>query len=185
MAIEFNPLLEWRNCKVWPEGDPWNDLFALCESPIERRMCVEISERLGYVACAGQISDCHDLEARLMKRGAVVFSQQKIGRYRVDFLIAMAGEGWRAPALVVIECDGYEYHSALEDIWRDEERTEFLASRGLRVIRFSGHDIVRRSSEVMGRIPGSVGAALTDRLWGATQRELYPEEGSNDPSLAC
>ncbi len=168
--------VSYEMTKTWPEGDPWNTLFARCESPIERRMCIEISERLGYPADAGEFLKSSIAEP-LASHGAVVFSQHPVGRFRVDFLIAMWAPGWHSVALAAVECDGHEFHSAAEQKLRDEIRDVELSGYGLKVIRFSGHEIMRRAEQVLGRIPEQMGARITDfHLWGSTQRELYADE---------
>lgn len=164
---------------LWPDGDAWNDLHARCESPIEERMCVEISQRLRYPAHPGQFLECENLRELLVEYGAVVFGQQWIGRYRADFLIAMYMPGWRIVSVAAIECDGHEFHSTELQRLRDAERDRSLGGHGIKVIRFTGHDIMRRAKDVLGRIPHEMGASPGEvQLWGETQRELYPDEAA-------
>ncbi len=163
---------------TWEKGDAWIDVHGRCESPIEQRMCVEISERLGYPAHVGSFLECDNLQELLADRGAVVFGQQWIGRYRADFLIAMYEPGWRIVSVAAIECDGHEFHSTQLQRLRDAERDRSLSGHGIKVIRFTGHEIVRRAKDVMGRIPHEMGAPAGSRLWGETQRELYLEEAA-------
>jgi very-short-patch-repair endonuclease len=161
----------------WGDDDPWNAVFDGCESPIERRMCVEISRQLGYPARQGPWYDCPDLDEVLREHGACVFGQQWVGHYRADFLIAFLGKDWFQRAWCAVECDGYEFHSSVEARAADSVRDRYFASQDITVIRFTGHEIVRRAGEVMGRIPERIGIFPTDyRLWGKTQRELSGAE---------
>jgi len=62
------------------------------------------------------------------------FNRQKpIGEYIVDFYCHELG--------LVVEIDG-DTHSGPEAEARDQNRTEFLESKGLRVIRFTNHEVL-------------------------------------------
>ncbi len=67
--------------------------------------------------------------------------QHAVGRYIADFYCAQAN--------LVIELDGRS-HESRESY--DAERTGFIASQGLRVIRFSDDEVVRSIDEVVHRI---------------------------------
>ena len=58
--------------------------------------------------------------------------QKQFGYYIVDF--------YCAARRLVVEIDGSQHYEPEEQV-RDEERTAYLESIGLRVIRFSNHDI--------------------------------------------
>jgi very-short-patch-repair endonuclease len=64
--------------------------------------------------------------------------QRPVGRFIVDF--------YCAPLKVVIELDG-ESHNSAEAAAYDEERTAFLQSHGMTVLRFT-------NAEVMGNLEG-------------------------------
>ena len=51
------------------------------------------------------------------------------GPYELDFFWREAG--------VVVETDGYEFHSSRRDLERDHQRDLYLQARGLIVVRFS------------------------------------------------
>lgn len=59
--------------------------------------------------------------------------QVSVGRYRVDFLVGM----------LVIECDGHEFHASKEQRTHDAGRDRWLMSQGYRVVRFTGSEIFR------------------------------------------
>lgn len=62
-------------------------------------------------------------------------------RRRVD---AFAWPQSKAHTPVVIECDGFDYHSSKADMARDRERDRAFASMGYRVVRFTGSEIYQR-----------------------------------------
>lgn len=74
-----------------------------------------------------------------------VFPQAIIGRYRVDFLIAarldLTGV---VPNIVVVECDGHDFHEkSKEQIRRDRRRDRELQEHGYAVLRYPGSEIIR------------------------------------------
>ena len=65
--------------------------------------------------------------------------QVKIGPYRVDFTLTNIPG---VPRLkVVIELDGFDYHSSPSQFTRDAKRTRDLQRAGWKVIRFTGAEI--------------------------------------------
>jgi len=65
--------------------------------------------------------------------------QYVIGNYIVDFYCHQAE--------LVIELDGSQ-HCTPEEMEYDKKRTAFLESRGLKVVRFSNLDVMRRFRDV-------------------------------------
>lgn len=60
-------------------------------------------------------------------------SQESIGKYRVDFIVAGTN--------VIVECDGYDSHKTKEQITHDNQRDRFLQKNGYIVLRFGGAEI--------------------------------------------
>jgi very-short-patch-repair endonuclease len=77
------------------------------------------------------------LEGRKFRR------QTSIGSYIVDF--------YCPEEKIVVELDG-EVHFNEEVIKYDKERTEYLESIGLRVIRFENQDVLKNTEYVMNTI---------------------------------
>ena len=67
--------------------------------------------------------------------------QVPVGPYVVDFLCVKAQ--------LVIEVDGSQHQTAPS---RDEERTAWLRSRGLRVLRFWNNDVLQQTESVLEKI---------------------------------
>ena len=67
-----------------------------------------------------------------------------MGAYVVDFL-------WRRERLVV-EVDGYAFHSSRAAFERDRRRDAELAARGLHVIRIAWHQIAGEPLAVVARL---------------------------------
>jgi very-short-patch-repair endonuclease len=68
--------------------------------------------------------------------------QEWIGRIRVDLLIGN----------VVIELDGFAYHSTREDYRRDRRRCNALTVLGYRVLRFSWEDVVGDPAYMVAKV---------------------------------
>lgn len=68
----------------------------------------------------------------LRKYPVKIFKQRIIGHYIVDF--------YCAPAKLVIEIDGSQHYED-DNRAKDSERSAFLESLGLKVLRFSNRDI--------------------------------------------
>jgi very-short-patch-repair endonuclease len=75
----------------------------------------------------------------------------RVGRYEVDFL-------WRERALVV-EVDGYRFHSSRASFERDRRRDADLTTRGLRVIRITWRQIVREPEALVARVATALASA--------------------------
>jgi very-short-patch-repair endonuclease len=60
---------------------------------------------------------------------------------RVDFLV----DGW-----LVVEVDGFEFHSSRQEYREDRRRANALAARGFVVLRFSYEDVVHHPVAVIG-----------------------------------
>jgi very-short-patch-repair endonuclease len=76
-------------------------------------------------------------------RGCQFYRQRIIGDYIVDFFCPRAK--------LVIEVDGGQ-HSSDEITAADEERDEYLKSKGLKVIRFNDIEVLRNIEGVVEKI---------------------------------
>ena len=79
----------------------------------------------------------------LQKYPVKIYKQRIIGSFIVDF--------YCAPAKLVIEIDGSQHYEE-RGIAYDAERTAYLESLGLKVIRYSNRDINRNFSAVCEQI---------------------------------
>lgn len=79
----------------------------------------------------------------LQKYSVKIYKQRIIGSFIVDF--------YCAPAKLVIEIDGSQHYEE-RGIAYDAERTAYLESLGLKVIRYSNRDINRNFSAVCEQI---------------------------------
>ena len=79
-----------------------------------------------------------------LKHHAVQFRRQKqFGRYIVDF--------YCSSAKLIIELDGAQHYSQ-EGLLHDRNRTAYLESLGLFVLRFSNHEVDQHFDAVCARI---------------------------------
>jgi very-short-patch-repair endonuclease len=137
------------------------EIYSRCESPIERLMAagfIAVHEKgLGQInfvlngrGVAANKADIEDWQ-RFHGLWLHIFPQERIGRYRVDFLVmcvsASCWPGQEPKVLrsgIVVECDGKEFH---RDKRKEGARTSFLVHQcGYEMLRFSGSEIWRRGS---------------------------------------
>ena len=91
----------------------------------------------------------------LRKYPVKIYKQRIIGRYIVDF--------YCASAKLVIEVDGSQHYEP-QDIAYDAERSVFLSSLGLEVLRFSNRDIDREFHGVCEQIDITIQSRLQSPL---------------------
>ena len=83
-------------------------------------------------------------------KGASFRRQAPIGPYIVDFVCHAAA--------LAIEIDGGQHFESRQE-QRDARRDAFLASKGLRVLRFSNHDVMSNRAGVLETIAAAVESA--------------------------
>jgi len=101
--------------------------------------------------------------------GASFRRQVPIGPYIADFLCYSAH--------LVIEVDGGQHFEA-EHLKRDARRDAFLASKGLRVLRFNNHDIMTNRAGVLEMIAAAISSAPSPTLPRKRGRERTAEIAS-------
>lgn len=68
----------------------------------------------------------------------LIYPQEKIGKYRVDFLCYFMPDKQK----YIIECDGHSFHEKTkEQVKYDKQRERFFVSNGYKVLRYSGSEI--------------------------------------------
>lgn len=132
--------------------------LEMCESPIEQLFLAEflvqpmpvffhsilwfqypVVEPQGRYTDEVWMEKCPDF--------VLVTPQASIGEFRVDFLIRARFHERPLREVLVVECDGHDFHERTkEQAKRDRSRDRTLQSRGLRVFRFTGHEIHRDPS---------------------------------------
>lgn len=73
--------------------------------------------------------------------------QFKLGRFRFDFAI-MVDEH----AIMLIECDGKEFHSTPEQIENDQRKDKLAAAVGIKLLRFTGREIFHHPAQCAERV---------------------------------
>ena len=109
----------------------------------------------------------------LRKYPVKIYKQRIIGRFIVDF--------YCASARLVIELDGSQHYEP-QGLAYDAERSQFLMSLGLEILRFSNRDIDRDFRNVCEQIDIIIRKRLQDPLshlrWQLSQRE---SQGAGTP----
>jgi very-short-patch-repair endonuclease len=70
----------------------------------------------------------------------VLHPQFSLARFRYDFAVRAK---WKLKPLVLVECDGKEFHSSADDQANDKLKDEAASRAGIRLIRFTGSEIHR------------------------------------------
>lgn len=127
-------------------------LVQFARSPIEKLMAWGLCTRgmwMGKIdSCVFQSADnsIDDLRRECVIRGGllnlIVGAQMRFGPYTIDFAAAVAIWG-QPPLIVVIECDGHEFHTSKDQFTRDKAKDRELLQNGIQVMRFSGSEIWR------------------------------------------
>jgi hypothetical protein len=123
-----------------------DDILALCRGPGSRQ-----ARRAILAACSSAGSGGETvMRLAFQDAGIVAVPQARIrGVGRVDFLIA----GW-----LVVEIDGYEYHSNEQAFANDRRRDAELVRQGYVVIRVTWRDAVRRPEYVVELVCAALAA---------------------------
>jgi very-short-patch-repair endonuclease len=87
----------------------------------------------------------------------MLYGQQQILQFRVDFVVARYNPVTRFFRRFIIECDGREFHSSIEQQKRDKERDRQLKPFADAILRFSGSELHRDAANQAWNI-----------LWGLT-----------------
>lgn len=80
--------------------------------------------------------------------GIQFYRQRPIGNYVVDF--------YAPSAKFIVEVDGGQHFDA-EGLANDQKRTAYLTNQGLRVLRYSNHQVFKETDAVVQDIEAAVG----------------------------
>ena len=166
----------------WTDGRAGGNRFSVSVRECLRQMChcqrpetvvatVDSALRKGLITRPEWLSDISGLPGRLpsLLESVDALSEsiiESLTRYRlcrvglrVRIQVRIRGVG-RVDILIgdrlVIELDGWEFHSNFEQFEEDRRRDAVLSALGYRVLRFSYVQVMHRRSEVMAAILASV-----------------------------
>lgn len=135
-----------------------NDLTASDFKPFS--LC--LTEAVDYAAIARELGPGCDslIEVSLgvkIKRALRVIGDQTLtlrpryflGRYIYDLAILRAG---RPYPIIIVECDGKDFHSTPEQLQNDARKNKLAASKGIVLLRFTGAAIYRRPDDCLAKI---------------------------------
>ena len=84
--------------------------------------------------------------------GLEILPQYQIGTYRVDFIVFFCPRG-EDKSEVIVECDSQKYHERSErERSYEKKRDRFLQSRGYKVFRFTGREIIKDSFDCAAEV---------------------------------
>jgi very-short-patch-repair endonuclease len=118
-------------------------LSHLCESPIE------VGLLQGFISLhllnrQFRINGLRELAPLVTEYEARVYIQHEVDQYRLDFAVHVTGAsgGKHRGAWIAVECDGHQFHERTkEQAKRDKARDRALATKGFRILRFTGSEI--------------------------------------------
>ena len=106
-------------------------LISRCESPIEEL----------FVTAFYSLDALEYLKTYLGVEVAYAIPQFSIGKYRVDFVIAICPRP-HEQCLYVVELDGHEFHEKTkEQVKRNNQRDRYFLSEGITILHFSGSEV--------------------------------------------
>lgn len=116
------------------------NMWSLCtdiQSPIEQLFMIAINlvSHINYIDVSiksGEFKNDND--------ALVIIPQWRVGKYRIDFAIRQ----YPVDKIVCVELDGHDFHDRDEKQRRlEKQRDRFLISSGLKVLHFTGSEIVK------------------------------------------
>jgi len=141
-AIEMRrQIFKLARKKNIPEGDVWLELQIYRKTHSEgKKEAKQVKSLIGKILNKSRIhitkSPLEDtLKQALETRKIHFVTQEKIGKYRVDFFFPQGR--------LVVEADGKEYHSSEEQRLKDFERQCEIMRRGYARLRFRGTEIYK------------------------------------------
>ena len=139
------PAPKARRCFVSAADPEWETHFlGACESPAEIAFLEQSIRHFGLTP----------LDGGLAAPGLTLHLQVEIGAYRADFL----AYDW-----LIIEVDGAAWHSSDAAVARDQERDQFLAREGYRVLRLPAKTVFNRPAEAMRQLEAAIFAGRPER----------------------
>lgn len=133
-----------------------------CESPIEELLAIGLM----------YVQNCSwngiDIDLNFQTQYEVEANGKK---YRADFLVTgetltFTEDGYpdnEVISEIIVECDGFAYHSSKEQIERDNRRDRNLKSAGYTVLHFSGSEINRNPIRCATEVVGVIRADLLEK----------------------
>lgn len=128
----------------------YSELEHLCESPIEAALGVSLIT--GFRCSAAGINEnvlrvCRQNELSFSDPFGFFLMPQFIWNdYRIDWVLGI--KALKKQPYIFIECDGHEFHERTkEQAQRDRERDREIIAAGIPILRFTGSEIYRRSSD--------------------------------------
>jgi len=123
------------------------------ESPIEQLLYCALKTLMEINDEAD--SDPTESDGKTYILGLGIWPQEKIGKYRVDFLVTKHRIKNREQddKSVIVECDSQEWHERSESERRYEKRRDrYLQSKGYTVFHYTGKEIMEKPFQVAKEI---------------------------------
>lgn len=151
------------------EAEHWSqsNFCALIEGPIESPI-----EQLFYLAvralCRGMGDEFNPnpdyVDGKVVvAQGVYLDAQQKIGKYRVDFVLSQFDCGPPDDVRIVIELDGHAFHDKDKHQRAYEKaRDRFLVRQGYKVLHYTGAEVVADPYAVAHEALLTLGMAIAD-----------------------
>ena len=126
------------------------------KNPIERIMGAIL------IGCYNGSSFFSFCEAYPFEPSTIICTQEKIGNYRVDFIVSTTicnPYSYKEKVLsnIIIECDGHDFHEKTKEQAKyDKKRDRYLTNLGYKVLHFTGSEIYNDFSSIAQEIENAV-----------------------------
>ena len=147
------------------------DIAASCTSPLQQVALLDAALGRGFLAAHEIQGMAFGSEARrLWVRGHVNAGSQSLGETYARVALVEAGVSVQAQARigdvgavdllvegrVVVEIDGFRFHTGHQQFGRDRDRDRALTLLGFTPLRFTHHDVVERLDDVVADVIATV-----------------------------
>lgn len=135
---DFNPVSIGQGIAAMVErAGRFREIGSNCDSPIEEELGAAILlcfERGGY-----PLKLCLVADLKAAEDGLLLVPQYAWGYYRSDWAVLNP----KRTGALLIECDGKEFHSSVEQRTHDAKKDAAAHDRGFLTMRFRGSEIYR------------------------------------------
>jgi len=146
-----------RVARSWEDQEA--ELILRTETPIEGLLLAALYKDHDLFDFTVHFAGIVDEPIESVCGTVVIYQQEKVSPYRVDFLIDYSSStNAERRRWVIVECDGHDFHERTkEQARRDRARDRFFQSKGCRVLRFTGSKIWANPEECAAEIWAQLG----------------------------